>query len=293
MLKSMTGYGRGECPSKDACIVVEAKSVNHRHLDIFCRIPRRFSSQENQVRKAVSSRFSRGRFEVTIQSDSRTDESRGFELNLPLAREYYSILKELKEGLNPSGDISLGLLAGVKGIIMVKEMGPDLQEEEETALMEALNNALGSLETMRQTEGAHLYRDFLKKLDHVKRLIDDIRARSPKVLIYYRDRLAKRVKELSAVGDVDPQRLDQEIAFLAERSDITEELVRIASHMEQFGKVMNMNEPVGRKLDFLLQEINRETNTIGSKANDAEISQKVVEIKSELEKIREQVQNIE
>lgn len=292
MLKSMTGYGRGECVFEDGRIVVEVKSVNHRYLDISCRVPRRFSSLESQVRKAISGRFSRGRFDVTIQSDFDGEGNQGFELNLPLAQEYCSILQELKDRLNLSGDVSLGLLAGARDIITTKETEPD-GEEGERAFNEAFNDALDSLERMREAEGENLYRDFSEKLDDVERLINDIRVRSPQVLVYHRDRLAKRVHELMGGGDVDAQRLNQEIAFLAERSDITEELVRIASHLEQFGIMMNVNKPTGRKLDFLLQEINREINTIASKASDADISQKVVAIKGELEKIREQVQNIE
>ncbi|MFH1623845.1 MAG: YicC/YloC family endoribonuclease [Pseudomonadota bacterium] len=292
MLKSMTGYGSGECVFEEGRVAVEVKSVNHRYLDISCRVPRRFSHLENEVRKAISKRFSRGRFDVGVQSDFTREENQRFELNLPLAEEYCSVLKELKERLHLRDDISLSLLASVRDIILVKEV-ESKQDEKEKAFNTAFNVALDSLEEMRKCEGKTLCKDFSEKLDGIKRLIDDIIVRAPQVLLAYRDRLAKRVKELTGAFAVDAQRLDQEIAFLAERSDITEELARITSHLEQFGSMMNTNGAVGRKLDFLLQEINREVNTIASKASDAEISQKVVEIKSELEKIREQVQNIE
>ncbi len=293
MLKSMTGYGRGECPFEDGSIVVEVKSVNHRHLDVSCRMPKRFASLENQARKTISTRFSRGRFDVFTQSDLSKGENRGFELNLPLAQQYYSILQELRDKLNLSGHINLDLLAGVRDIIVVKEIEPEQEEEEEKAFGKAFNDALDSLERMREVEGENLCRDILEKLDNIEAMVKEIRIRSPQVLTGYRERLARRVKELNDGFDVDAQRLNQEIAFLAERSDITEELVRIGSHLDQFGAIMKMGEPMGRKLDFLIQEINREINTIASKANDAHISQKVVEIKGEVEKIREQVQNVE
>ncbi|MFH2011374.1 MAG: YicC/YloC family endoribonuclease [Pseudomonadota bacterium] len=294
MLKSMTGYGSGECVFDDGRIAVEIKSVNHRYFDLSCKLPKRFSSMESQIRKTISNRFSRGRFDVIIQSDFSIEDNqaRGFELNLPLALEYYSVLKELKNRFNLTEEISLDLLLGVRDIIIAKDLEPN-QEEEEKAFNEAFNNALNSLEKMRESEGEILYKDFIDRLKNVEKLIDNIRIMSPQVLLSYRDRLAKRVKELSEVFEVDAQRLSQEIAFLAERSDITEELVRVKSHLEQFALIMNMGSPVGRKLDFLLQEINREVNTVASKANDANISQRVIETKSELEKIREQIQNIE
>lgn len=294
MLKSMTGYGSGNSAFEGGRIVAEVKSVNHRYMDISCKLPKRFSPMESQIRKTISKRFSRGRFEVIIQSDFdiKENQGRGFELNLPLAQEYYSVLKELKDRLHLSEEISLSLFTGVRDIIVAKDIESN-QEGEEKALNEAFNDALNSLEMMRESEGEILYKDFLERLGSVEKLIDSIRASSPQVLVFYRDRLAKRVKELGEVFEVDPQRLSQEIAFLAERSDITEELVRITSHLEQFEMIMSMDDSAGRKLDFLLQEINREVNTIASKANDADISQKAVEIKSELEKIREQIQNIE
>ena len=294
MLKSMTGYGLGECVFEGGRIAVEVKSVNHRYLDVSFKLPKRLSPMESQIRKTISKRFSRGRFDIIVQSGFGIEENQeqGFELNLPLALKYYSVLKELRDRLQLSEEISLSLLAGVRDIIVPKDIEFN-QEGEEKAFNEAFNDALNSLEKMRESEGETLYKDFFNRLSNVEKLIDSIRIRSPQVLVFYRDRLAKRVKELGEVFEVDAQRLNQEIAFLAERSDITEELVRIKSHLEQFAIMMNMDGPVGRKLDFLLQEINREVNTIASKANDADISQKVVETKSELEKIREQIQNIE
>lgn len=292
MLNSMTGYGSGECVFRDGRIVVEVKSVNHRYLDISCKVPKMFFVRESDIKKVISSRFSRGHFDIFVLQDFDREDVREFELNLPLAQEYFSVLKELKDRLNLSGEIDLDLLAGIREIITTKKTEPD-QGEGGKAFFTAINSALDSVERMRQTEGEALYTDFVKRLNSIEKLIVDIRDRSPHVLVYYKDRLAKRVEELISVSEVDTKRLNQEIAFLAERSDITEELVRIESHLKQFTLVMNMNEPVGRKLDFLFQEVNREVNTIASKANDAEISQNVVEVKSELEKIREQVQNIE
>jgi uncharacterized protein (TIGR00255 family) len=288
----MTGYGWGESLLEDGGIVVEVKSVNHRYLDFTSRVPKRFLSYESEIRKDIYKRFSRGRFEVTIQSNYTKEGEQKAELNIELAKEYYSALRELKDRLQLDDEIGLGLLAGLKDVIIVKEIDSEHKGEQD-AFKEAFESALDSLERMRVFEGEVIYKDFLEKLGTVRRLIDEIRIKSPQVLIYYRDRLAKRVKELSGAFELDIQRLNQEVALFAEKSDITEELVRIGSHLEQFGMIIDMDEPVGRKLDFLLQEINREANTIASKANDSEISQKVVKIKSELEKIREQVQNIE
>ncbi|KAF0123470.1 MAG: hypothetical protein FD151_260 [bacterium] len=224
MLKSMTGYGSGECVFEGGRIVVEVKSVNHRYMDISCKLPRRFSSMESQIRKTVSKRFSRGRFEVIVQSgfDIEENQGRGFELNLPLAQEYCSVLKELKDRLHLSEEISLSLFTDVRDIIVAKDIESN-QEGEEKAFNEAFNNALNSLERMRESEGEILYKDLLERLNSVEKLIDSIRIRSPQVLVFYRDRLARRVKELGEVFEVDQQRLNQEIAFLAERSDITEE----------------------------------------------------------------------
>ena len=292
MLKSMTGYGSGECVFNDGRIAVEVKSVNHRYLDIFCRVPKSYAAWEGQVKSIISSRFSRGRFDIFVQLDFNREKVPEFQLNLPLAQEYFSILKELKEELGLSHEINVDIFTRMKDIITVKEVESD-PEGEEQAFMDALNIALDSLEGMRQTEGEALHGDLLEKLKGIESLVAEIGDRSPTVLIHYRDRLKKRVEELSEASEVDEQRLSQEIAFLAERSDITEELVRIESHLRQFMMMMEMEESVGRKLDFLFQEINREVNTIASKANDAEISQNVVEIKSKLEKMREQVQNIE
>ena len=292
MLKSMTGYGSGECVFNDGRIAVEVKSVNHRYLDNFCRVPKSYAAWEGQVKSIISSRFSRGRFDIFVQLDFNREKVPEFQLNLPLAQEYFSILKELKEELGLSHEINVDIFTRMKDIITVKEVESD-PEGEEQAFMDALNIALDSLEGMRQTEGEVLHGDLLEKLKGIESLVAEIEDRSPTVLIHYKDRLKKRVEELSEASEVDEQRLSQEIAFLAERSDITEELVRIESHLRQFMMMMEMEESVGRKLDFLFQEINREVNTIASKANDAEISQNVVEIKSKLEKMREQVQNIE
>ena len=288
----MTGYGCAKSLLEDGSIVVEVKSVNHRYLDFTSRVPKRFHSYESEIRKDICKRFSRGRFEVTLQSDCTKEGEQKAELNIELAKEYYTALKKLRDTFRLDDRIRLGLLAEMKDVIVVKETESEHKGEEQ-ALKEALKGALDSLERMRVFEGEIIYKFFLDKLNVIKLLIDEIRRISPQVLIYYRERLLKRVEELSGGLELDNQRLNQEIALFAEKSDITEELVRVGSHLEQFSMIMDTDEPVGRKLDFLLQEINREANTIASKANDSEISQKVVEIKSELEKIREQVQNVE
>ncbi len=292
MIKSMTGYGRGEWQGNERKVEVEIKSFNHRFCDISLRLPRRLSALESQVRSLVRQRVSRGRVEISVQFEDSSSPEQNLEVDLNLARDYYRGLKTLQENLGIPGEVRLETMAAFREIFSRKEMETDL-EKEWKALEAALEAALTSLDGMRRDEGSKLGEDLLGHLQAIAQMAREIEDRGPAVLKAAADRLAQRVQELSGGLEVDQGRLAQEVAFLAERSDISEELVRIASHVGQFRELVKKPEPAGRKLEFLLQEINRETNTIGSKANDAGISQITVGIKSELEKMREQIQNVE
>jgi uncharacterized protein (TIGR00255 family) len=292
MIKSMTGFGRGEWQGLGKRVGVEVKSFNHRYLDIFPHLPRRLNPLEAQVRNLIKQRVSRGRIEVSVQIDDFSPGEQKLELDLALARDYHLALKGLQEGLGIPGEIRLETLANFRDIFTRKEVETDL-EEEWASLQEALEEALTSLEQMRRDEGLTLREDFLSRLKALGEMVQEIEEKAPLTLRACRDRLAERVQELSGGIPIDEGRLAQEVAYLAERSDIAEELVRIRSHLSQFREMLDHSDPVGRKLEFLLQEINREANTIGSKASDAGIAQEAIAIKSELEKIREQVQNVE
>ncbi len=292
MIKSMTGFGRGESEAEGRHIEVEVKAFNHRYCDVVPHLPRTLSVLETRVRNLIRERFSRGRIEVFAQFDDASDAGPKLELDLPLAKEYYSALKTLQESLGIPGEVRLETLTAFREIFARKEVERDL-EKEWALLLPALEAALNGLEEMRTQEGIALEKDFSQRLTLVGNMLAEIEQKSPAVLQASRDRLAERVQELSGGVEIDPARLAQEVAFLAERSDITEELVRARSHLARFRAILSQSEPAGRKLDFLLQEMNREVNTIGSKANDAGIAHVVVGIKSELEKLREQVQNIE
>jgi uncharacterized protein (TIGR00255 family) len=292
MIKSMTGYGRGEWQGDGKKVEVEIKSFNHRYCDISFRLPRRLSALENQARNYLRQGISRGRIEVSVQVDESSSVEHRLELDLTLAKDYHLALKTLQDAMGMTGEIRLETLASFRDIFARKEVEPDLEKEWET-LQKALEEALAGLEGMRREEGRKLRLDFLGRLDALEKMVREIEVKAPQTLRACRDRLAQRVQELSGGMGIEEARLAQEVAFLAERSDITEEIVRIRSHLNQFQDMLNRQDPAGRKLEFLLQEIAREANTIGSKANDAGIAHAVVEIKSELEKMREQVQNVE
>ncbi|MBI5966526.1 MAG: YicC family protein [Deltaproteobacteria bacterium] len=292
MIKSMTGYGRGEWQAEGKRVEVEVKSFNHRYLDISPHLPRKLTPLEAQVRNFIKLRVSRGRIDVFVQIDESSLAEQKLELDLSLAKDYHLALKALQEALGIPGEIRLETLANFREIFTRKEVETD-PAKEWASLQMALERALDSLEGMRRSEGLILREDFLNRLQGVEQMVQRIEEKAPSTLKACRDRLAERVQELAGGMPVDEVRLAQEVAYLAERSDIAEELVRIRSHLTQFREMLDRSEPVGRKLEFLLQEINREANTIGSKANDAAIAQVTVEIKSELERMREQVQNVE
>lgn len=289
----MTGYGRGEKEALGKRISLELKSVNHRYLEVSLRHPRKYLKMEEKIRKIISEYIKRGHVEVFVKIKNIDQQDVNITIDKEIARKYYNSLNELGEMLNISNDLSLEKIITLPEVVSIEEKEEDI-DQIWVHYEEVLRQALEQNTEMRVEEGKHLKDDFLQRIEDLKKLKEKVSSRSPQVTIEYREKLRLRIEELIEKKEIiNEDRLENEIAFFADRSSIVEELVRLDSHFNQFLKNLNLEEPVGRKLDFLIQEMNREVNTIGSKANDSEISAAVVEMKAELEKIREQVQNIE
>ena len=294
MTKSMTGYGKAEGVLSGRKIIVEIKSVNHRFLEISLRLPQMLLPLESEIKRRMTEQFSRGKIDVVVRvnGDGNSADEERFMLNIPLVRNYYALLCQLKEELNITEDVSLATLAGLREIfvpIETEQQPADLWEGFSGILAEAAD----AFSTMREKEGESLAIDLRERLKKISGFLNQIDVRAPAVVAEYQKRLTERVRELAAGVALDEARLLQEVAIMAEKSDITEEIVRLRSHMEQFSEMLTGESAAGRKIDFLLQEMGREINTIGSKSGDVDISRLVVEIKSELAKLREQAQNIE
>jgi uncharacterized protein (TIGR00255 family) len=292
MLKSMTGFGRSEGETSLGKVFVECRSVNHRYADINIKLPKRLAPFENRIKEVIRSQVSRGRIDLSVKLDSAGEERIQLMVDIPLAEQYYRALQTLKEKLKLKDKITLELLAGAKDVITAKEETTDTEPYWQE-IAPILKQSFQGLDQMKRSEGELLAKDLKQRLERISRELQGIREQHPARVDTYRNRLSERLRSLLGGMEIDPSRFQQEIALLAERTDITEEMVRAESHLAQFLTLFEAEEPVGRKMDFLLQEIHREVNTVSAKANDAEISQGVVEIKGELEKIREQVQNIE
>lgn len=293
MMKSMTGFAGVEKSAGNWTVSVEIRSLNSRHLDMSVRLPQAYQSLEERLKALVSEVISRGRTEMRVQIRDESHAIRVFEIDEELADGYWQVLEGLKERFGLTEPVTLSLLAGVGGIIRPQEMSPDL-EAAWLVIRECAAEALSAFDAMREREGAFIEADFVERLARIETAVNDIEAASDGLLVYYRQRMEDRIKVLTeGVVEIDPARIAQEAAFLADKSDISEEIVRARSHLAQFGKIMAADEPAGRNLNFLLQELNREFNTIGSKTSHADVSHQVVAVKSELEKIREQVQNLE
>jgi uncharacterized protein (TIGR00255 family) len=292
MLKSMTGYGRAEGETALGKALIEIRSVNHRYCDINVKLPKRLSLFETRIKEFIRSQVSRGRIDVSLKVDNTEEEKVQLNVDLHLAEQYYRALQSLKEKLQLKDEITLPLLAGAKDLITAKEEVGDIEPYWEEMIL-ILKRSLHEMDAMKRSEGEILAKDLQLRLEKIHQQLEAIKHLFPLRLKTYQNRLLERIRIFLGGIEIDANRFQQEVAFLAERTDITEEIVRVESHLAQFGLLLEGEESVGRKMDFLLQEIHREVNTVSAKANDAEISQKVVEIKSELEKIREQVQNIE
>ncbi len=292
MVRSMTGYGTGEYTGPRHCAKVECRAVNHRYCEVAPRIPRIAASLEEKVRKAVQARVERGRVDVFIDLKKSENDPKQVKVDNDLAAAYHSALRDMQEKLGLSGTIELGVLVELPGVVGQSEAEEDLDLLWD-ALEAALERSLDGLIAMREREGNSLEQDISRRLGTVGALVSQIEERALVIVDEYRRKLESRINEILTAGALDETRLAMEVALYADRSNIDEETVRISSHLKQFREALKSGGAVGRKLDFLLQEINREVNTIGSKASDARIGTVVVEVKSELEKIREQIQNIE
>ncbi|NLI12789.1 YicC/YloC family endoribonuclease [Pelotomaculum propionicicum] len=292
MIKSMTGYGRGEASSPGKKFNVELKAVNHRFCEVVLRMPRSLSLFEDRIKKLIQSRIARGRVDGFLSQEECGEKTVAVKVDKALAAAYYRAVKDLQESLDIAGSIKIKYLTDLPGVLVVEEPAEDL-EKLWPAILEAVEAALANLILMREAEGEQLATDLRQRIEKLALLNDQIRARSPLVVEEYREKLRARLNDFIKDGSLDPERLAAEAAVFADRSNITEETVRLDSHLKQANACLKENQPVGRKLDFLVQEMNREINTIGSKANDLEISRLVVEVKSEIEKIREQIQNLE
>lgn len=292
MIKSMTGYGKAESGYGAGRITVELRCVNHRYGEVTVKLPRVLLQFENEIKKRVAEKLSRGKIDVFIQLEGAL--ALGVPTpNLPLARGYHKAFTSIAEALGLADQVSLALIATQRDVISIAAEPEAPIEEIPQELVAAVDEALRKVDEMRVFEGESLMADFRKRRETLADYIGRVSARSPQVVAEYAERLKERIGQLTSDSGLPEERLALEVALLADKCDITEELVRLESHLRQFDETLTRGEPVGRKLDFLLQEINREVNTIGSKANDAQIAANVVELKAELEKIREQVQNIE
>lgn len=292
MIKSMTGFGRGESENDILKVVIEMKSVNHRYSEIVLRMPRSLNVLEDRMKRVIQKRIARGRIDVYINIELCGLNRVMVKVDEALAASYLKAVQELKAGLQLAGEITVSELLHLSGVFSLEETREDV-EIFWPSLEAALEQALNGLMEMRTKEGQQLAADIKKRSEVITRFVTEIEQRSPVVVDEYRERLRQRLRELLDSGTMDPARLDAEIVLYAERSNITEEIVRLKSHLEQLAGCLGINSPVGRKLDFLLQEMNREINTIASKSSDLSINRAAVDVKSELEKIREQVQNIE
>jgi uncharacterized protein (TIGR00255 family) len=292
MLKSMTAYGRAESLKGTIEFIAEIRSGNNRYREIILRLPQSLQMFEDRIRSLLSSRLKRGRIEISIQVKDNGDKGLNLELNRPLVRAYGNIFHDLNKELGCQQPIDLSFFSQLKDIIIVKQDAVDA-EKIWPELKDVIDKAMASLDAMRINEGKALEKDFMRRLNRIGRHTNEIRDKAKVIIDTYRKKLIQRIHKLTQDIEINEDRLMLEVAFMAERSDITEELIRIESHIEQFRNYMDQDDVVGRRLDFLLQEINREVNTIGSKAADSSISQLAVEIKGELEKLREQIQNVE
>jgi uncharacterized protein (TIGR00255 family) len=292
MICSMTGYGKGEARQGGLAVTVEIKSVNHRFADISVKLPRSFLAHENDLRKRIGQSLKRGKIDAFVNYEVNAEALAVPQMNLELARAYRNLYLAMQEKLGLGGDISVALIAAQKDVVQVREA-----ELDENVLAECLDQALAialeQLAAMRRAEGEETSRDIELRLEIAEQLLARIVARAPLVPQEWQAKLKERLARLDKGLEWDPQRVAQEVAIFADRCDLSEEIARFRSHLVQFRQLLVDPEPVGRRMDFLVQELNREVNTMGSKSSDAELTGSVVALKAELEKVREQVQNIE
>ena len=292
MVRSMTGYGRETAESVQWKVTVEMKSVNNRFLDITVKMPKQYNPLEDLIKKEISAVLNRGHVDAYITVEEVGERKQSIAVDIDLALDYCRAMKEIAEATDLPCQINITDVASYYRVLTAQKEESDLDELWETMRV-AVKGSLKQLFDMRVTEGSKLAVDIESRLDILAGIREKILVRSPLVVADYREKLTQRIQDVLGEVEIDQDKLLNEVAFFADKADIAEELTRLKSHFEQFRDNLVKDEPVGRKLDFILQEINREINTIGSKANDTEISHLVIEAKGELEKIREQVQNFE
>jgi uncharacterized protein (TIGR00255 family) len=288
----MTGYGRGEVDDNGTKFSVELNSVNRKQSDIVVSLPRDLSELEPRIRQTINEKISRGRTNVLVALHNGENGTRTLALDTALARSYHEAMRALQKELSAPGEITIGTILQAPGVMRLPEENIDANKVW-PAVERALDAALAELIKMRESEGKHLAKDLIHRLKTVRAELKQIRALYPNVVKRYREAMLERINKTGLNIPIDDERLLKEISFFADRSDISEELTRLESHLAQFAHHLRKNEPVGRTLEFITQEIFRELNTLGAKSNDAPISQHVVTCKAELEKIREQIQNLE
>lgn len=292
-MRSMTGFGRGSVTETGFQVSIELKTVNNRFLDVNLRLPGELQQLEAAIKRIIANRLSRGRVDVFLQYDRTEDVA--YELNRPLINAYLNAMKEMSSEFSLSGEPDINVIARLPNVLVQKK--EEVTDEFTEAVENALSSALDDLETMRESEGAMLADELSKRLSAIESRIPPIESAAETVADEYRQKLTKRVSEMLAKIDtrfeLDQSRMAQEVAYISEKADISEELTRLRTHIEHFRGIMNEDKEVGKRLDFLTQELNREANTIASKTGNMTIKENALEIKGEIEKIREQVQNIE
>ncbi|MEE0945156.1 MAG: YicC/YloC family endoribonuclease [Clostridia bacterium] len=292
MIKSMTGYGRNEAVIDGKKIYCEIKSVNHRYSDYSIKVPRNFGFLEDKIKKVASEKISRGKVDIYVGIEYCESSDRKIYLNSELAKEYLTALGQMRDELGLRDDISVMNVARLPDIFRAERL-----EEDEDKLWDAVSSvvrtALDEFTAMREREGERIEKDLTARIEYMRSVAAKVEERSPETVEEYKNKLYSKIKDVLDGKEVDEARVLTEVAIFADKIAVNEETVRLCSHFDEFYKIISSDEPAGRRLDFLIQEINREINTTGSKANDIEISRYVVELKGETEKLREQVQNIE
>ncbi len=293
MIKSMTGFGRCEVSDAERRFIVEMKGVNHRYLDISIRMPKKFNCFETAIRNLIKQKILRGKVDLFIQYEDFSQNQLSLKYNEALAKEYLGYLKQMEETFSLENDIRVSTLSRCPEVLTMEEQALD-EEELWSGLKEALDGAAEKFSATRGIEGERLKEDIISKLDGMFRLVTFIEERSPEILAQYREKLENKVKELLGDVQLDDSRIASEVVLFADKICTDEEVVRLKSHIVHMKETLNSDEPgIGRKLDFIAQEMNREANTILSKANDLETSNIAINLKTEIEKVREQIQNIE
>ena len=293
MISSMTGFGRGQAQSANTIVTIELRSVNSRYCEVSARLPRQLTEYESRLQNQVKQSLTRGRINIQLQLESSAEEGLAVELNQSAVRGYISLLDSLKNTFGLEEPITISHLLSFPNVMASIEESTETSEDLWKAVETALNNAIENLKIMRRKEGTALQEDLLQRLDAIESGLNEVEQRAPERVTESRSRLMDRLQEIIEDDRIDRDRLELEITLLADRLDVTEECVRLRSHLLLFREALQDDQPVGRKLNFITQEINREINTIGSKANDTRMGHIVVDMKEELEKIREQIQNIE